>query len=409
MKYFYRAINKIGQEITGNKEASDEYDLAKYLRLDGLSLIFAQAEKDSAKKSLGSININLPFLNDVKFVDRLMLVRNLQVMVAAGVSLPQSLDILTNQSESPQLKKVLLNIKEEILKGKSLSEAAAKHPKVFSDFFCGMVSIGEKTGNLDKVLKELAYQMEKEYKLTSKIKGAMMYPSIILSALFIIGMGMLMFVVPTMTKVFVDMGVELPPTTKFVIAIGDYFSNRANVVLFIGIFIFLIAGLKIFFGTKVGRDLWDRYIIEVPIIGPLLKKGIIGGIIGNFGILLSSGVSVTQSLAILASTTGNIHYRRSLEEASQKIQKGEKMSVALASYSKLYPSSVVQMINIGEETGMTSEILRKLSDFYEEEVSRAAESLTTAIEPVLMLVVAIAVGFFAISMFAPIYSSMGNF
>jgi len=274
-----------------------------------------------------------------------------------------------------------------------------------------MVSIGEKTGGLDRVLKDLAYQMEKEYKITSKIKGAMTYPSVIVSVMLIMGVGLMIFVVPNLLKMFVDMGVELkdlPVTTQALVAIGDYFKQPINIAIFLGVIALIIFAISSFARTKSGKRFFDNLSIKLPVIGTLVRKSNIASIIGNFSVLLQSGVPVVQSLQILSSATTNYYYAKSLDEAIEKIQKGKKLSEALQPYKNLYTLSVVQMIGIGEETGMTSDILRKLSEFYEEEVSRAADSLTTVIEPLLMIVVAIAVGFFASALFSPIYSTLGN-
>lgn len=410
-KYNYKAVNRAGQEITGSREANDEYELAKILRQDGLVMIFAETGSSPVKKGWQSAEIEIPFLSGISFVEKLMLVRNLQIMVAAGIALPQALDILASQIENPKLKRIISSVHDEIIKGKTLSESAKKYPEVFSDFFCGMVAIGEKTGGLDKVLKDLAYQMEKEYKLKEKVKGAMAYPSVILAVMFLLGIGMMVFVVPRLLSVFETMGMpyeELPQTTKILMNIGDFFKSNVNIAIFFSVILAIVFGIRSYAKTKGGKKLFDKVFIKAPILGDLVRKSNIASVIGNFSILLSSGIPVVEALSILSSSIGNYYFKQSLEDASEKIQKGQKFSEALSPYKHLYSMSVVQMINIGEETGMTSEILMKLSQFYEEEVSRAADSLTTIIEPILMILVAVAVGFFASALFSPIYSSLGS-
>jgi type IV pilus assembly protein PilC len=407
--YNYRAIDKAGRDSNGSKEAPDEYELARLLKQEGLVMI----SSDLAEKKKGGLNmeIKIPTLGGISFVDKLMFVRNLQIMIAAGISLPQALDIISQQTENTKLQKIIIETKNEIIKGNSFSETARKHPKVFSDFFCGMVAIGEKTGGLDRVLKDLAYQMEKEYKITSKIKGAMAYPSVIVSVMLIMGIALMIFVVPNLIKMFADMGIdlkELPGTTQALVAIGEYFKQPINIAIFLGAIFAIIFGIISFAKTKTGKKFFDKLFISLPVVGELVRKSNIASIIGNFSVLLQSGVPVVQSLQIMASATTNYYYAKSLEESIEKIQKGKKLSEALEPHKKLYTVAVVQMISIGEETGMTSDILKKLSEFYEEEVSRAADSLTTIIEPILMILVAIAVGFFASALFSPIYSSLGN-
>lgn len=409
-KYFYKAIDGSGQEVEGEREANDEYELAKLLKARGLVMIASHLE-EKKKFDPNNIEINIPFLNRASFVDKLMFVRNLQIMIAAGIALPKALTIIIMQTENKRLKQVLTEIHESILKGESLSSCAKRYPDIFSNFFCGMVAIGEETGNLDVVLKDLAYQMEKEYKLTEKVKGAMTYPSVILSVMFMLGIGMMVFVVPQLLSVFAGMGLEekdMPVTTQMLIKIGDFFGQTINVVIFLGVIIGIIAAIYIFAKTKQGKRYFDNAFIKLPVLGHLTKKSNIASIIGNFSILLSSGIPVLQSLDILSGSIDNVFFKESLESSKEKIQKGDKLSASLTPYKDLYTSSVVQMIAIGEETGMTSDILMKLSTFYEEEVSRAADNLTTIIEPILMVIVAIVVGFFASALFTPIYSSLGS-
>jgi len=407
-KYFFKAKDSRGKDISGSREAQDERDLSNALKQEGMVLIFADTQEIS-KRSGFFPHLNITLLENITAEDKLMLVRNLQVMVAAGVALPRCLDILAEQASKRKLKIILSEVKEEIMKGKGFSETIAKYPGVFSEFFCNMVSIGEKTGNLDKMLKDLAYQMEKDYKLKAKIQGAMTYPAVIISVLLILGFVMIAFILPKIIGIFEGFGTaNLPGSTKFLMGLGKFFSKASNVFGFFAILVFLVVIGITFFRTKIGKRLMDKISLKIPVMGPLIKKGNVANIVGNLGILMESGISVLQALSILSNSTTNVFYKESLSDAGQQIQKGKKISESLANHSSLYTPTVIQMVSVGEETGMTGEILKKLSEFYEDEVSRAAENLTTIIEPILMLVVGGAVGFFAIAMFSPIYSSLGN-
>ncbi len=404
-KYFYKAKDRNGRDIAGARDAADEIELSKALRQEGAILTSASV-KPRAK---GAFNMEVPvFFENITLEDRLMMARNLQVLTASGVALPRSLEIIAGQTSKKKLKKIVSDIREEIIKGKNFSETLAKYPKVFSEFFVNMVGIGEKTGNLDKVLKDLAYQMEKEHKLKAKIQGALTYPIVIISVLLMMGFIMISFVVPKIVGIFADMGMnDLPASTRFIMALGDFFSKPLNNILTLVGLVFFIFIFRLFAKTKAGKRALDAVSLRLPAIGPLVKKGNVAGIVGNFSILITSGISVVQAFNILSNAAGNVFFKESLSLAAGKIQQGQKISESLEPYKDLYTPTVIQMISVGEETGETGEILKKLAEFYEEEVSRSADNLTTIIEPVLMLLVGAAVGYFAIAMFSPIYSMLG--
>jgi len=405
-KFSYTAKTADGQTQTGVLEAGDELELARTLRKENLLLVgFSQVGGGF------SLNISLPFFNRVSLIDKLMFLRNLEVMVASGIPLPRSLDILSQQTKSGYFKKVLQDISKELVKGKQFSKCLGKYPNVFSDFFCSMVAMGEESGNLDKVLQNLAYQMEKEHKLKAKVKGAMTYPTVILVVMLIIGSLIIIFVLPKLISTFESLGVadKLPPATKALKRIGDSFSQPLEFLKLIAIISLIIYAFRRIIKTPQGKKGMDWLVLRLPVFGDLVKKTNVANIVGSLSTLMNSGLAIVKSLEIIERTTGNYYFKESLQKAAQAVQKGRKLSEALEPYKYLYTNQVVQMMSVGEETGETSAILAKLSQFYEEEVMRTADNLSSIIEPVLMIVIGGAVAFFAVSMLSPMYSIMDAF
>jgi type IV pilus assembly protein PilC len=402
-KYFYTAKSLKGESKTGTLEAKDVHQLAKKLREQGFILIKAETKTEIAKKR--KFEISLPF-GGVSLTEKIFFTRNLRVMLASGLSLPRALHILAGQSKSKKLENALLGVREEIAKGKSFSAALSKHPDIFSELFLSMVKIGEEAGTLEEVLKTLSQQIEREHELSSKIKGAMIYPAVIICAMLGIGLMMLIMVVPQLAETFEELGIELPVTTKLIIGLGTFLVEKWYLVILILVFLVFIFWRLL--KTKKGKATLDALLLRVPIISPIVRKTNSASMIRTLSSLISSGVPIVRSLEVVSGTLGNVYFKESVREAAKKVRKGEKLSEALKPYQNIYPLIVVQMIAVGEETGETSNILAQLATFFEEEVGRATENLTSVIEPVLMLIIGAAVGFFAISMIQPMYSMLGG-
>ena len=268
-----------------------------------------------------------------------------------------------------------------------------------------MVKVGEEAGTLEEVLKVLSLQMEREREIKSKVKGAMIYPAIIICAMIGIGILMMVMVVPQLAETFKELEIELPLTTKIVIGFATFLTEKwylVIVILFVLIFLFWQISK-----TKSGKKLFDFFTLKFPIISPIIKNTNSAYTVRTLGSLISAAVPLTQALEITSRTLGNVFYKTALQDVAEKVRKGEKMSATLKLYENIYPLTVIQMISVGEETGETSAILLKLADFYEEEVSNATKNLAAVIEPVLMLIIGAAVGFFAVSMVQPMYSMLG--
>lgn len=400
-RYFYIAKTFAGKEAKGTKEANDEYHLARLLHQEGYVLISSQLEGEKEKKEK---RLFLPFLDRVGLTDKLMFIRNLQVMISAGISLPRALRTLIQPAKSKKLKKALLEISEKISQGESFSDSLKKYPDIFSELFVSMIKIGEESGTMEEVLKTLSKQIEREYELKSKIQGALIYPAVIVSAMLGVGFLMLIMVVPRLAVTFKELKIELPLTTKIIIGIGNFLTQQWLLsVLIIIVSLFFI---RTFLKTKIGRKVIDTISLKTPFVSSLVKKINSAYTIRTLSSLFSAGVSIVRALEVTSSTLGNGFYKKAIQETAEKVKTGLKLSDALQPYENIYPVTMIQMIAVGEESGETATILTKLADFFEEEVSNATRNLTAVIEPILMLFIGAAVGFFAISMIQPIYAMM---
>jgi len=402
--YYYTARSRQGKKKTGTLAAKNKHYLAQSLRKKGYILISAENLEED-KKNILKTNFSSLFKH-VSLVDKLMFTRHLSVMIGAGFSLYQGIETLAKQTKNKFFKKILKEIVNNLKQGKSLAESLAKYPRIFNDFFVNMVKVGEKGGNLKEVLKVLARQMKKDHDLRSKVRGAMFYPSVILLAMVVIIILMMTVVVPKLMVIFQEMEIELPATTKALIAISDFLTSYFYIGILIVLVITVIAGN--FFKTKQGKKALSWFFLHLPLFSKITRKINCARFARSFSSLMESGVPVVESLNVSAQTVNNIFYARSLIETAEEIKKGERIQSHLRNYQHLYPVLVTQMIGVGEETGELSNIMQQLADFYEEEVANVMENLTSVIEPVLMIILGAAVALFAISIIQPMYSMMGT-
>lgn len=401
-KYSYTAQSAKGETKSGLLEAKDEYQLARVLREDGLILIRATPGEGLARRN---IEISLPSFG-VSLTEKLFFTRNLRVMVSAGLPLPRALDTLAKQVKNKKFKKAILEIREEVVKGKGFSDSLVKYPDIFSELFQNMVRVGEESGTLENVLQTLSQQIEREYDLKSRIKGAMIYPAVIICAMIGIGILMLVMVVPQLALTFEELEIELPLTTQIVIGLGNFLKEKwylAFLIIFISVFA-LWRATK----TEAGKKIIDKVTLRAPIISPIIRKINTAYTTRTLSSLIAAGVPIIRALEITSGTLGNIYYKSAITAVAERVKKGEKIAQALESYENIYPSIVVQMVAVGEETGETSGILSQLADFFEEEVSNATKNLATLIEPIIMLIIGAAIGFFAVSMIQPMYSMISG-
>lgn len=346
----------------------------------------------------------MTFFNRVSLTEKLMFINNLQLMVSAGVSLPRAFSILSEQTRNRKFKKVLREISEKIVKGRNLSESLSDYPNIFSEIICSMISVGEEAGTLEKVLNILAKQLEKEHDLRSKLKNAMIYPVILISFMIIIGIVMMIIVVPKFSELFNSMGLTLPLATRMLIFIGNGLANYWYLLPIIFFILFFL--LRTILKTQVGKSLWDGWSLKIPIIGKIIIKTNTTYTSRTLGSLIASGVPIIRSLEVVSKTLGNVHYKEAIAKTGEKIKKGSSLSEALMEYENLYPQVITQIIRIGEETGKTSIVLEKIAEFFEKEVDNITKNFSVVLEPLLILLVGLCVGFFALSIIQPLYGML---
>ncbi|HCP08314.1 MAG TPA: secretion system protein [Candidatus Moranbacteria bacterium] len=404
MRIFFTAKSFSGETKSGEMNVKDERDLAGQLRSEGFiltSLKQLEEEKGNRRK----INF-LDRFATIPVSEKMMLARNLSVMISSGLPLARAISNITAQTKNKRFVKVLDEIQGAIQSGSTFGDALAKFPAIFDELFVNMVRVGEASGNLEEVLNILAGQLQKEHELLNKVKGAMTYPAVIIMAMIGIGILMMIYVVPQITGVFKDLNAELPPTTQFIISSSNFMRDHYFIV-FSGI-VSLILGVKLSAGTEKGKKFFSYLAISIPVVNKIVIEVNCARFSRIYSSLLRSGISVVETLKILSRTLGNHYYKKALERGAENIQKGVNLSKIFYEEKKIFPVLVPQMLEVGEETGKTEAVLMKLAEFYEEEVDQKTRNLSSIIEPVLMIVIGSAVGFFAISILQPMYSVLEN-
>ena len=404
--YHYRGRDKGGADIEGNREAKDQYDLARMLRADGITPLFV-AETGVVRRRKNWNDYIPQFFQRVSLEEKLNFSRNTAVMIGAGVSLSKALEVMARQTQNEKFKATISQVAESIKKGKSFAEAIGERPDIFPKFYQEMVRAGEKSGKLEESLKLIALQLKKDYVLKKKVRGAMVYPIIVMIAMVGIGILMLIYVVPTLISTFEELKVELPLSTQFIILISKSLLQS-------GLFFLLgsaAAGYALYrwFGSPRGKKQVDWLFTHLPIIKGINQKFNSARTCRTLSSLVSSGVDILEAISITKEVLQNHLYQNILEDARAKIQRGETISKAFLSSGELYPALVGEMMAIGDETGELSHMLLRLASFYEGEAAQATKDLSTVIEPALMILIGVVVGFFAISMISPMYNLVGAF
>lgn len=397
-KFQWEAQTRLGEKKKGVMEAETADQVENRLRADGLAV--SRVKKEAAQ-------INITFGSGVTPKDLQIFTRQLATMIDAGLPLVQCLDILASQTPNKVFARILGQVKSSVEQGATFSESLRKHPKVFDELYVNLVAAGEVGGILDTILNRLAVYIEKAVKLKAQIKSAMFYPiGILVVAIGVIAV-MLVKVIPTFENMYKEMGpgAKLPAPTKFVIGISNGFINRWYIYVGVVVGLFVFAGLMR--RTDRGREIFDRVLLRLPLIGGTLRKIVVARFTRTLGTLLASGVPILDALDICARTAGNRVVQQGILRAKDKIAEGHDMAGPLAE-SKVFPSMVVQMIGVGEQTGAMDQMLQKIADFYEEEVDSAVAAMTSLIEPVMMAFLGVVVGGLIIAMYLPIFKLAGN-
>lgn len=402
-KFSYKGQDRDGGSVKETVEADDRFAVYDIARQAGHTV--SSVEEAGGSFSLGSlINIErLEYLmSRVKSDELVMVTRNLASMLKAGLTLSRSLSVIKRQSKNPRLKGIITEIDERVTKGDQFHEALKAHPRVFSDLYVSMVRAGEESGKMADALKTLAVQMERSSSLQKKIKGAMIYPCIVIVIMLAIGVLMMLFVMPSITDTFKDLDVELPTTTVVLITMSDFMV--ANTLLTLALLFGSIAGFVYFLRTKLGKKIFHFLVTKLPVIGVMVKETNAARTGRTLSSLLQSGVDVIGAIKITEDVVQNIYYKKIIAESAVRVEKGTALSEVYIERDDLYPILFGEMIAVGEETGNISNMLTEVADFYETEVEQKTKDLSTIIEPLLMVVIGGMVGFFALAMIAPIYS-----
>ena len=345
--------------------------------------------------------LNITFGTGVKRSEIIRTAKNLSAMLSAGLSISRALSVIERQSSNKSLKTIVTGLSESIKSGSSFHESLTAYPKVFPEIFVAMARSGEESGSLADSLTVVALQMERSEELIRKIKGAMIYPTIVIIAVFIVGILMLIYVVPTLTGTFASLGVQVPLATRIIVALSNFMINHLFIVLSILVTI-LISSIA-FVRSRVGSRVVLASALHLPVINELIRETYTARASRTLSSLLSSGVPVLEALSITKEVVHAEVFAKVVQEAEEHVKKGEPLSTSFSEHAKLYPILMSDMLAVGEETGKVAEMLKQIAEFYEEDVAEKTKDLSTIIEPILMLLIGTFVGIFAVSMIAPIY------
>lgn len=403
MRFTYTAEKNDGEVYKGIADASDRFELYRQVRHEGGRIISVSEDETRHVFSLAYWNAKLGKISEY---EKILFTRNLGAMLAAGLPLSRALSVFERQTRNAKLVGVVAAIANDVRRGEELHEALAKFPRVFSRLVVAMVRSGEEGGELPQSLAAIADQMERMYILKKKIRGALIYPTIIVLTIFGIGALMMTQVVPTLAQTFEEMNATLPLSTQIVIGISNFLVG--NSILAIALVFIGSGGIYALVHTALGRRALDALLLKLPLIGGIVREVNAARTARTLASLLSSGVDVLSALDIAGGVVQNVYFRDVIAAAKASVERGEPLSATFARNEHLYPAFVGEMAAVGEETGQTTEMFKRLSQFYEDEVDRKTRDMSTIIEPFLMIVIGAAVGFFAISMISPIYQLSQN-
>lgn len=393
--YNFQATNEAGQLVSGVVEADNEASALVLVKDEGLKPVSV------TERRLAPWQVNLDFLQRVTSKDLVIMSRQLSVMVDATLPLVEALHILVKQTRNPKLKKVVSDVADDVEGGARLSLAFSKYPKLFSKFYISIIRSGETSGQLAEVLNYLADQMEKDYDLKSKIRGAMIYPAFILSGIFVVGMVMMIYVVPNLTNILKEANVELPIATRILIGLSDWLVNFwwLMIIMIIG----AVVGLRFALKRKVVRYWFDYVKLYIPVIGKLLRQMYVVRITQSLSTLSAGKVPLADALAVVKDIVGNAVYEDLITETMREVRDGNSISTVFIRTSHV-PDMMTQMLSVGEETGRLDDILERLTNFYSREIDNLVRNLVTLIEPIVMIMMGLAVGVMVAAIILPMYT-----
>lgn len=403
MKFKYKAQDISKNYVEDVIDAADNFELARILKEKDLTLVSAKIIDNNRFSIILKSILNF---GTVSNTEKILFGKNLASMLEAGLPLSRAIEVIGRQSRNKKFKFIMNSLNTSIKSGDSLSGALSKFSNVFPKLFISMVKAGEESGDLVGSLNIVSTQMEKTNELKKKIRGALIYPGVIITAMTGIGIFMLVFIVPTLTKTFTELNVELPKSTQFIISTSNAFQNHT--LLLSGLFVAFIILIVISFKTVKGRRLLDWLFLHMPLISNLVKETNSARTARTMSSLISSGVPYLSAVEITQDVVQNSYYKNVLRLAAKNVELGLPVAKIFEENQKYYPVFVSEMIAVGEETGELGQMLMKIAVYYENEVEQKTKNMSTIVEPFLMLVVGAAVGFFALSMISPMYSLVEN-
>lgn len=408
--FTYVARDQNGRMQEGSTDAENSQILARRLRERGLwvqTISVAGAAKAEPKtKATKTTSTQVEKrkgkrIGKVKGKDLTMFCRQFATMINAGVTMVRCLAVLEQQTTSPNLKKIIREVQYSVEGGETLTRSLSRFPRVFSNLFIGLVRAGEVGGVLDETLDRLATFLEEDLALKRKVKAAMTYPAIVMTLALLIVVGLVTFIVPKFMDLFKDFEVELPGPTKFLIACSNFMTNPVNDAIIVGTIVLGIIGINRIRATKTGKKYWDKMSLKAPVFGALSHRIALARFSRTMATLMTSGVPILQALETVAGAIDNAVIETAILDARTAVREGQRLGEPLER-SKLFPPMVIQMISVGEETGSLDSMLNKVADFYESEVDAMIESLTAALEPILIVFLGVVVGFIVVAMFLPL-------
>ena len=397
-KFTYKALDQRGTQAAGEIEGESKVAVAATLRNKGLTVL----DLNEVKTGFGHIEIG----GGIKAKDLTIFSRQFATMVNSGLSMLRCLYVLEEQTPNRKFAKVIGEVRADVEAGIALSDALEKHPKVFNRLYVSMVRAGELGGILDEVLNRVAEQLEKEDSIRRAVKSAMVYPMVIGSFAIIVLIGMVMFLIPIFAAMYKDLGnAKLPALTRVMVSFSDLLKSWKGAVVLV-VVIALIWGLRRLKRTERGTMVWDRFKLHIPMgIGQIVRKLAVARFSRTLGTLITSGVPILQAIEITGQAAGNAVIEKAMKEVQVSVKEGQSITAPLEKES-VFPAMVTQMISVGEETGSLDAMLGKIADFYEDEVNASVKSLTSILEPILMLGVGAIVGTVVIAMYLPIFNMM---
>lgn len=399
MEFIYKAKDNEGNSHTGSVQSPDVHSAAQTLRKKGLIVITLNPKGAGAAKFLSK------FLDRVSFTELTIITRQLATMVSAGLVLSEAIDILEEQQTNKTLKKVLQEVSQDIKGGLTLTRALGKHPNVFPRLYINLVRSGEASGKLDQVLLQMADGLEKDREFKARVRGAMIYPAVVLTMMVVVVIIMMVFVIPKLVGLYQQSTIELPLPTKVLIFTSESFI-RFWWAFLIGIFA-AVAGINRWNKTPEGNMFLGKAILRMPVVGKVVTNVTLTNFNRTFGLLTAAGIPLLDSIGIVTDLTDNPVYKKALKDAYSGVEKGLPFSTLLT--GSVFPKIVSQMVNVGEETGKVDEIFLKLADYFESESDHLVKNLTVAIEPIVLIILGVGVAFLVISIILPIYKLTTSF